>query len=221
MEKKLLENRKKMIYGFMCSEFYVPMKIKELAVMMDVPRGERDDLAQVLAELVAEGKIEVSKRGKYAKAEGKSLCGAFIGNARGFGFVEIEGEEQDIFIPEDHVCGAMDGDKVQISLLPGKAEAGKRREGKIERILERAVKQVVGTFQKSKNFGFVVPDNVKFQQDIFIPIERSQGAVNGHKVVVEITDYGNKRRKPEGKVVEVIGHINDRFSTSWRALEVR
>ncbi len=209
MEKKLLENRKKMIYGFMCSEFYVPMKIKELAVMMDVPRSERDDLAQVLAELVAEGKIEVSKRGKYAKAEGKSLCGTFIGNVRGFGFVEIEGVEQDIFIPEDQVFGAMDGDKVQISLLPGKAEAGKRREGKIERILERAVKQVVGTFQKSKNFGFVVPDNVKFQQDVFIPIERSQGAVNGHKVVVEITDYGNKRRKPEGKVVEVIGHIND------------
>ena len=69
--------------------------------------------------------------------------------------------------------------------------------------------RIVGTFQKSKNFGFVVPDNVKLGQDVFIPIEHSKGAVDGHKVVVELTDYGSKRRKPEGKVVEIIGHAND------------
>lgn len=207
MEKKLLENRKKMIYEFMCSDLYVPMKIKELAILLDVPREERGDLEEVLAALVKERKIEVSKRGKYTKTEGKNLCGVFTGNVRGFGFVTIEGEPEDIYIPEDHVNGAIHGDLVQVTLLPEKS--GKRREGAVAQILERGMSRVVGTFQKSKNFGFVVPDNVKLGQDVFIPIEQSKGAVDGHKVVVELTDYGSKRRKPEGKVVEIIGHIND------------
>ena len=207
MEKRLLEDRKKMIYEFMCSDLYVPMKIKELAVLLGVPRDERGDLEQVLAELVKEQKIEVSKRGKYTKTEGKHLCGIFTGNVRGFGFVTIEGEPEDIYIPEGQVNGALHGDFVQVSLLPGKS--GKRREGAVAQILERGMTRIVGTFQKSKNFGFVVPDNVKLGQDVFIPIEHSKGAVDGHKVVVELTDYGSKRRKPEGKVVEIIGHAND------------
>lgn len=209
MEKNLLESRKKMIYEFMCSDLYVPMKIKELAVLMDVPREDRGDLEEVLSELMKEGKIEVSKRGKYSKAEGKFLRGVFTGNVRGFGFVTIEGEPEDIFIPEERINGAMHGDLVQVSLLPGKAENGKRREGAVVKILQRGTIQVVGTFQKSKSFGFVVPDNLKLGQDIFIPAERSMGAVDGHKVVAEITDYGSERRRPEGKIVEIIGHIND------------
>ncbi len=209
MEKTLLESRKKMIYEFICSDLYVPMKVKEMAVLMDVPREDRGDLQQVLSELVEEGKIEVSKRGKYTKQEGKSLCGIFTGNARGFGFVTVEGETEDIYIPEDEIHGAIHGDKVKIALLPKKPGSGKRREGTVVGILERGMTRVVGTFQKSKTFGFVVPDNVKLGQDIFIPIEHSNGAVDGHKVVVEITDYGSKRKKPEGKVTEIIGHIND------------
>lgn len=209
MDKELLKKRKKMIYEFMCSDLYVPMKIKELAVLLDVPREERPDLEQVLAELLAEGKIELSKRGKYFKSEEKVLSGTFIGNVRGFGFVTIEEETEDIFIPESGINGAMHGDVVQIALTPGKAEKGKRKEGTVVKILERGTTHVVGTFQKSKNFGFVVPDNMKLGQDIFIPAEHSMGAVDGHKVVVELTDYGNEKKKPEGKVVEIIGHIND------------
>lgn len=134
MERSLLENRKKMIYEFMCSDLYVPMKIKELAVLLDVPKAEREDLEEVLTELMQEGKIEVSKRGKYSKTEGKFLKGTFTGNVRGFGFVTIEGEPEDIFIPEERINGAMHGDLVQIALLPGKAEAGKRREGAVVKI---------------------------------------------------------------------------------------
>lgn len=209
MEKELLNRRKKMIYEFMCSDLYVPMKIKELAILLDVPREERAALEEVLHELMMEGRIEVSKRGKYAKTEEKFLTGTFIGNARGFGFVEVEGEEKDIFIPESQIGGAMHGDLVQISLLSEKAAEGKHREGAVVKILQRGTTQAVGTFQKSKNFGFVVPDNLKLGQDIFVPLEHSKGAVDGHKVVVEITDYGNERRKPEGKVTEIIGHVND------------
>lgn len=209
MEKGLLNSRKKMIYEFMCSDLYVPMKIKELAILLDVPREERAELEKVLHELMMEGRIEVSKRGKYSRTEGKFLTGTFIGNARGFGFVSVEGETEDIFIPESQINGAMHGDLVQVSLQSAKAAEGKRREGSVEKILQRGVTQVVGTFQKNKNFGFVVPDNLKLGQDVFVPLERSRGAVDGHKVVVEITDYGNERKKPEGKVIEIIGHVND------------
>ena len=209
MEKELLENRKKIIYEFMCSDIYVPMKLKELAVLMDVPREERKDLEEVLEALISEGKIERSPRGKFSKTDGKYLTGTFIGNARGFGFVDVEGEEEDIFIGETQVNGAMHGDLVQVSLLSAKASGGKRKEGSVVKVLKRGTTQAVGIFQKSKNFGFVVPDNFKLGQDIFIPLEHSKGAVDGHKVVVEITDYGDERRKPEGKIIEIIGHIND------------
>ena len=92
MEKELLENRKKMIYEFMCSDLYVPMKIKELAILLNVPREERSALEEVLNELLLEGKIELSKRGKYSKTEGRFITGVFTGTARGFGFVTVEGE---------------------------------------------------------------------------------------------------------------------------------
>lgn len=209
MDRELLESRKKMIYEFMCSELYVPMKIKELAVLLDVPREERPALEEVLHELLAEGKIEVSKRGKYSKMEEKYITGTFIGNVRGFGFVDVEGEEEDIFISESQINGAMHGDLVQVALLDSKTSGGRRREGTVIKVLQRATTRAVGTFQKNKNFGFVIPDNLKLGQDIFIPLEYSKGAVDGHKVVVEITDYGNERKKPEGKVIEIIGHIND------------
>ena len=209
MEKELLENRKKMIYEFMCSDLYVPMKIKELAVLLDVPREERLALEEVLNELLAEGKIEVSKRGKYMKSDGKYIVGVFTGNIRGFGFVTVEGEAEDIFIPESQINGAIHGDFVQITLQDAKAVQGRRREGTVVKILRRGITQAVGTFQKNKNFGFVIPDNLKLGQDIFIPQEYSKGAVDGHKVVVEITDYGNERKKPEGKIIEIIGHTND------------
>ncbi len=209
MDKKLLEKRKKIIYELMCSEFYVPMKIKELAAFLDVSRSERRELEEALEGLLEDGKIEVSKRGKYAKSRGKVISGTFTGNARGFGFVTVEGQEQDVFIPESCVNGAMHGDVVQIALLPGKPGAGRRQEGKVVKVLEHGTTRVVGYFQKNKNFGFVVPDDMKLGQDVFIPLEYANGAVEGHKVVAEITDYGDERRKPEGKVVEIIGHVND------------
>ncbi len=209
MEKQLLENRKKMIYEFMCSDQYVPMKLKELAVLMNVPKEERAALEEVLEELLAEGKIELSKRGKYIKSDGRYLTGIFHGTARGFGFVTVEGEQEDIFISESLVNGAIHGDTVQVALSSGRVSTGKRREGEVVKVLRRGIAKVVGTFQKNKNFGFVIPDNIKLGQDIFIPAEYSKGAVDGHKVVAQITDYGSDRKNPEGKITEIIGHIND------------
>ena len=207
MEKELLQQRKETIYQFICDELYVPMKAKEIAAVLSVPKEMRKELQKVLDELLAEGRIEVSAKGKYKKSEGKYLVGTFTAHPRGFGFVSIEGEDADIFIPEKAVNGAFHMDTVQVEVVS--ETSGKRREGKIIKILERGVVQIVCTYEKSKTFGFAVPDNPKFGSDIFIPQERSKGAVSGHKVVVEITDYGKEGKKPEGKVVEILGHIND------------
>lgn len=208
MEREILEERKRTIYQFICDDLYVPMKIKEIAIMLNVPRESRGELQEVLDELLAEGKIEVSAKGKYSKSEGKFITGVFAAHPRGFGFVSVEGEEEDIFIPESQVNGAFHQDTVQVSILRGESR-GKRREGTITKILSRGMNQIVCTYEKSKTFGFAVPDNPKFGRDIFVPQERSKGAVTGHKVVVEITDFGGNGRKPEGKVVEILGHIND------------
>ena len=137
------------------------------------------------------------------------MVGKFEGNARGFGFVVLEedGEGEDIFISEGDVNDALNGDRVLVTLKNSKV--GRRREGQIVKVVEHAITEVVGTFQKSKNFGFVVPDNAKISKDIFVPIEKSKSAVNGHKVVVKITDYGKKNKNPEGVITEIIGHIND------------
>lgn len=201
------EQRKKMIYDFMCDNMYVPMKIKELAIVLGVKKEQRPELEAILADLMAEGRIECSKRGKYSKSEIKKMIGTFTAHPKGFGFVSVEGETEDIFIPESQVNGAMHMDTVEITVSP--VTTGRRREGTVVKILERGMKQVVCTYEQSKTFGFAVPDNPKFGSDIFIPQERSKGAVSGHKVVVEVTSYGKKDRKPEGKVVEILGHIND------------
>lgn len=133
MEKNLLEKRKQVLENLMKDKQYVPMKIKELAIILQIPRENRGELLEVLDELVKDGKIEQSKRGKYRIAEEHVLTGKFVGNARGFGFVETEDSEEDIFISEANQGNALHGDIVQVSLLRGKT--GKRREGVIVKVL--------------------------------------------------------------------------------------
>lgn len=186
---------------------YVPMKEKEMAAFMQVSGQEREDFRKILQTLVSEGKIQLTRQGRFVKPDVNKPVGIFIGHAKGFGFVEVEGYEEDFYIPEDKTGGAFHMDRVQIECLP--AGKGKRREASVVRILERGMKQVVGTYEQSSSFGFVIPDNVKIGRDIFVPAERSKGAVTGHKVVVELTSYGDEAHKPEGRVVEILGHMND------------
>ncbi|MDE6748732.1 MAG: ribonuclease R [Lachnospiraceae bacterium] len=207
MNKELFEKRKKLICELVEDDLYVPMKEKELAVFMQVSSDDREEFRKVLSALLQEGKIQLTAKGKYMKADNRFLTGTFISNARGFGFVEIEGREEDLYIPEDMVNNAFHQDRVQVELLPGKR--GRRQEAVVRKILEHGIRQIVGTYEQSANFGFVIPDNGKIASDIFIPKECSKGALDGHKVVVELTSYGDERHKPEGKVVEILGSIND------------
>lgn len=207
-EAELLEQRKAMLVSLMNEEAYVPMKLKELAILLNVPKEQREELKQVLNLLLAEGKISVSKKGKFGKAEAFALVGVFSGNARGFGFVAIEGQEEDVFIPADRTGGALHGDRVQIVI--DSERRGGRPEGTVVRILEHANETLVGTYEKGKGYGFVIPDNQRISKDIFIPQGCSQGAVSGHKVMVKIKDFGEKKgKKPEGVITEILGHIHD------------
>ncbi|WP_138372807.1 MULTISPECIES: ribonuclease R [Clostridia] len=204
------EKRKKMVYQFICDDFYVPMKMKEMASVLQVKKEERQELKEILDALESEGKIHKTQKGNYVKGQGNRLTGIYQAHARGFGFVSIEGSDDDVFIPEEESGGALQGDEVEIQITRGAGpKTGQRQEGKVIKILKRGMSRIVGYYQKNKSFGFVLPDNQKFLQDVFVPEEKSKGAVTGHKVVVKLTSYGGDGKKPEGEVVEILGHVND------------
>ncbi|NSJ27228.1 ribonuclease R [Blautia glucerasea] len=132
--------------------------------------------------------------------------GTFIGHNKGFGFVETEELEEDIYIPEENTGTAMHQDRVVV-VVTKEPEDGKRREGAVVKILERGTIQIVGTYQNNRDYGFVLSDNPRFSKDIFIPKKDSKGVRDGDKVVVQITDYGTKNKSPEGKVIEDLGSM--------------
>lgn len=201
------EKRKKVILDFIRDDLYVPMKIKEMAIVLQIPREQRDELKQVLDALVEEGKISLSKRGKYSKGQAVCLKGSFQANMRGFGFITPEDGSEDVFIAEENISGAFQGDEVEYIITS--APTGRRKEGKIVRILSHSVVHIVGLYEKSRSFGFVRPDNQRYLKDIYIPEGKEMGAMTGHKVVVSLTSYGGEHMKPEGEIVQIIGHVND------------
>ncbi len=208
MTEEQLTQRKAMLMELFSDPTYKPMKLKEIAMLFGVPKHQRDELKQVLDALLAEGKIGVSQKGKYGKPDVGSIAGVFFGHQKGFGFVSVEGFEKDIFIPEDKTGGALHGDTVLIS-AETESSGGKRAEGRVIKVLQHANEEIIGFYQKNKNFGFVIPDNQKISKDVFIPQGKDMGAVNGHKVVVKITDFGGEGKKPEGVIKEILGHVND------------
>ena len=207
MEETLMEERKQMLLTLMKDPTYVPMKLKELAMLLGVPKEQRKALEEVLNELVASGKVGISKKGKYARSEVFAQTGIFSAHHRGFGFVTIEGRDGDLFVPPDDTGDAMDGDTVQVII--DENGRGGRAEARVLKVLKHANETLIGTFEKNKSFGFVIPDNPRITMDIFIPQGKENGAVSGHKVVVKLDTYATRNKNPEGHVQEILGHIND------------
>ncbi len=206
---EIINEKKNKILEFMKDKQYIPMKAKEIANILNVPKNEYEDFRRLLNELEEENKVEKNKKSKYKLIDNsKFLTGIFRANQRGFGFVKLEDSDEEIYISEHNTKSALNGDKVFVEITSLSTD-NLHKEGKIVKILKHEKDTVVGIFQKSKNFAFVVPDDKKLGTDIFISKKNFGKARNNHKVLVKILKYPEREKNAEGKVIEVIGNVNE------------
>ena len=205
-----MDEKENLILKFMSREDYVPMKAKEIAGIFMVPKNKYNNFKSILDKLEKEYKIQKNRKNKYSIIDkNKYIKGTYRGNEKGYGFVIPENEEmEDIFIPRGNNNNALNDDIVVVEIIK-ESEDGKRKEGKIVSIVKHEKDKVVGLFVKSKNFGFVIPDDKKFGGDIFISKSNFAKAKNNQKVVVKLTKYPEKNKKAEGKIIEIIGGIDE------------
>lgn len=200
--------RKEKILEFLKDDRYPPVNIEEMMLMLDIPFDDREELSLILAELVEDGLIVKTNKRKYASPEKLGYTvGKFSANERGFGFVLKDGG--DLFIPAAKTCGAFDGDTV-LACTDVKGTDDRRSEGRILKIISRSTDSIVGTFRTSRNFGFVVADDKKFNFDIYIPKKKCAKAKDGQKVVAKITKWPENGKNPEGQISEVLGYPEQR-----------
>ena len=202
----MLPGLKERLLGLINDPAYTPLKKEELALIFDIHPTEMPMFYNFLDELEEDGYIGKTKKGKIASPKSMGyFVGKFVAHRKGFGFVESDEEyTQDLFIPAADTNGAMHNDRV-VAEITKPATDEKRAEGTIIKVVEREITKVVGEFQSNKTFGFVIADEKKFNQDIYIPKKYFSGAKDGDKVVVQITVWPQAGRKPEGKIIEVLG----------------
>jgi ribonuclease R len=202
--------RKEKILKFMEEEDYKPLMFDELITVLEVPKDDVGHFTFILEELEEEGRIIKTKKNRYLITEKMGLVlGTFLGNEKGFGFVEPDKKNMnDIFVPLDYTKGAMHKDRVVVKIIK-KEMNSKKPEGEIVKIVERHNITIVGTFEKVKDFGFVIPDDKKIFYDFYVHKGYINNARNGQKVVCEVTKWPSARRNPEAKVVEILGNQNE------------
>lgn len=203
-------NFKDKILAFMKEEAYKPLTFKELLQVFEIEGKMKKALLVALNELEEEGKIIFTRSERYGVPEKMNLVkGTLEGHQKGYAFLIPDDKNlKDLFISPVDMNGAMHGDRVIVRPIKV-LEDVKSPEGKVIRIIERANQYVIGTFQKSRHFGFVVPDDKRIAFDIFVPREEFNNAEENNKVSVKITEWPDQRKNPEGTIVEVIGDIED------------
>ncbi|WP_339227407.1 ribonuclease R [Oceanobacillus sp. FSL K6-2867] len=197
-------------------EFFKENNMKPLAVDEIERELEIDDsvdfkeLVKALNVLEENGDLVRTRKNRFGLPDKMNLVkGKIQMHAKGFAFLIPEDEEsKDVYIHANDLGSAMNNDKVLVRLEKTGTE-GNRPEGKVIRILERSVIQVVGTFEDNRAFGFVIADDKRIPNDIFIPKGSSHGAVSGHKVIARITKYPEGRMSAEGEIIHILGHKND------------
>ena len=205
-----MEENKEIILKFMSDEKYVPMKAKEMAFILGVPKEKYTEFHGILNNLENEYKIQSTKKGKYMLVDNSVYKSGILRlNPKGFGFVKLPDSEEEIFISSNNINNALNEDEVLVKIIEGSTENSQHQEGTVVKILKHEKDTLVGTFQNSRNFGFVVPDDKKFGTDIFISKKDFGKAKNNQKVVVKITKYAQKGKKAEGKVIEVLGNRDE------------
>lgn len=198
------------ILNLMKEDDYKPLKVDELEEVLGLESADEfKDLVKTLVRMEDQALIVRSRSNRYGLPERMNLLrGKFIGHSKGYGFVTPDEEGlDDIFIPPHEVNGALNGDIVLIRVL--KESSGDRREGTVIKIVERSKTTFVGTYQSNRGFGFVIPDDNKLNMDIFVTKEDSLGAIDGHKVVVEVTNWPSEIRSATGVIIKILGHKND------------
>ncbi len=215
-KNQITEQRKAFILDLFDDPSYRPMRLKEIISLLSLSKKERKALYQVLQELLMEGRITMDGKGKFSLAPGRippkrqappveiQAEGRLVGNPGGFGFVELEGEEEDIYIPPEAMGSALHQDRVRIRISERPGE-GLRREGTVLEVLERGMTEVVGTFYSQGDYGLVICDNPRFSREVYIPGRDCLNSANGDKVVAAIQDYGRRDGRPRGKVIENLG----------------
>ncbi len=203
-----MEEQEQKILALMSEKDYVPMKAKEIAMIMRVPKQEYRDFLEVLGNLELNFKIQKNRKNRYKLMEKTYYDGIYRKNQKGFGFVRLENQEDEIYISKENSLNALNGDRVLIEILE-ESNKVKSAEARVVKILKHEKDTIVGIFQNNKNFGFVVPDDRNFGTDIFISKKDFGKARNNHKVLVKITKYPENGKKAEGKVIEVLGNVNE------------
>ncbi len=205
---------KEKILSYIENDAIRPLSETELAEQLGIDTVEGlVQLKGLLQELENEGSLVLSRKKRYGlPAQFNLLIGTISRHPRGFGFLIIEdGEQEDVYIHASDLGGALNGDRVLVRLkrsagFDSRTGTKFRAEGEVIRILQRKVQHVVGTFENSKHFGFVIPDDKRFGSDIFIAKDNMNGARNGMKVLVEIINWPEKTRSAEGEIVQLIGY---------------
>lgn len=202
---------KETLLSFMREEAYRPMDIQELVSVFDINPDEYKSFKKVLKAMEKEGLIVRTKKDKFGVPERLGLIsGKLEVHSKGYGFLLPENEgEKDVFIPSSSMNGAMNGDKVLVQITREDIN-GKKREGEVKEVLSRANNKIIGVYEDSRNFGFVVPEDSRLNQDIFISKKDRNGANEGDLVICEIVKWADKRRSPEGVIKEVLGKKGDK-----------
>ncbi|MDF0232787.1 ribonuclease R [Staphylococcus pseudintermedius] len=209
-------NLKEEIIAIIKSADYEPMSVSDFQDALGLSSADSfRDLIKILVELEQTGMVTRTKQDRYQKQQQKTNSGLVRGtlsqNKKGFAFLRPDDQEmEDIFIPPTKINRAMDGDVVLVEVKKSRGDFRKGKfEGEVKAIESHSIKQVVGTFSEARHFGFVVPDDKRIMQDIFVPKGQELGAVEGHKVLVQITQYSDGTNSPEGQISAVLGHKND------------
>ncbi|MBQ6231718.1 MAG: ribonuclease R [Eubacterium sp.] len=203
------DEMKKIILDLFGEKEYRPMRYKELCYFLQITNeDDKQLLLDILNELMDEYKIIKTKNNRFMLTPSGTHVGVFTGNRRGFGFVTVEGYDDDFFIHAKDTANAFEGDKVLIRET-GRSSGGTRTEASVIRVIEHGIKSIIGIYDPAESYGFVIPNNKKISNDIFIPRESAHGAVKGSIVIADIRDYGDDRKSPTGVITEVIGHIDD------------
>ena len=204
-----MEDKEKLILDFLSEKEYVPMKAIEIAYMLGVPKNEYSKFMQVLTWLEKDYKIKKNRKSRYSLVDKEQyITGIFQGNEKGFGFVKIENSKDEIYISKTNTNSALNGDTVVVEIIDKKVKE-EHREGKIVAVTTRKKDTIVGIFTKSKDFGFVVPDDRRFGTDVYISKKNIGQAKNKNKVVVQILKYPENGKNAEGKIVEILGNVDE------------